>query len=188
MIKLEIISAICLGIASIGFILLPFCIEKRLSDAYESLQEIDDSIYRALDQWNQSNFHASQAYINRSSTFILDQLNADHKKINKVSEAILQEWRIACTHSINANMAIGAIDTPDISILDTISTPEDFSRIYLQCMTIFSEGNKKLVENGKLLKLKINKYRRWKNTTWSICLFFNSIGIIVGILVIARTN
>ncbi len=186
--RLTIVSALLITIATVGFVIIPFFFENKISELKEKNNEIVDtqkSVYDILLTANNLNdkFHDIIDDID-----IMAKLNLNKSTIkNKLSRVFAMRYESALFY-LNAAIASKAINRDEYnsakSKLNSFKTDQEFQSHYDKYFAISTEQTNIIDEQRKENQKSIYEWTDYKNMIWYISLAFQCMGMVIALIII----
>jgi hypothetical protein len=196
---LSIISAILIGIAVVGFLMIPNYYENRIKELSASNDTIVTKQREVFDFVIKANQKRDLHGILKDHLEILQFFYKDTNRLREKEEGILYADQYAVTHALSACRVTNKISKEHCDSVLAIITKYKISRtsktydqfrdsyfrkLYNKYIDMAAKSTNEIDEIRKNNLLQIDKLNSSKNTLWLSSFMLQSIGLALGVIVI----
>lgn len=190
-----IFSAIFIGIATVGFLIMPRYFDNPINEIEKTVADLYDAQNNTFDLIMLANLNNSQAQLFGNQVRILKKLNLDFKQIVERSQSVITMHRDSALNALNAAIVSKAVSQEQAvveknkieDLLRNTSIRPDI--VSSSLFNIYKEYWKKSADATKTLQKQIEDNRKImgtrleiKNYIWMTCVTFQSLGIILAVI------
>ncbi|MFC1617543.1 hypothetical protein ACFL2K_04920 [Candidatus Margulisiibacteriota bacterium] len=179
-------SAICIAIATIGFLIIPQVFNNKIYVLQKDLSKIRTNSDRVLMYLIEANSKADIARLMYDNIDILEVLKASNKIVSHRNRRLILTYQKYCVLALDAAICAQIVSPNSVDNrmkeIDSKNSFNELHPIYLNYFNKAGEGSLALVEKGTKIQNKINRMINKKEFFWYICFGFQSFGLIIGLI------
>ncbi|MBN1693766.1 hypothetical protein JW879_00010 [candidate division WOR-3 bacterium] len=198
--KLATVSSILVGLGTIGFPLLNYCVQSRIDEFKISKSDYLEKQMMSFDFINKSNYNIKDSYILDDHYHIIKLLDSKNKfLLDSIEYKEIQVLGNASHNALNSAISSEQVDGKDADLLsrkiysltDSFKSEKELLKKKLikeKLSDIYFDYNKKgasgtidIQKNIDKIDKNISKYKKIKNGLWPFFLVCQSFGLLLGI-------
>jgi hypothetical protein len=185
--KLAIASALLIGLASVGFLLITGIFDNRIKTNTKDNIEAVSRQREIADLLEKANSYREAAMGTSDSTEILKAVKASDDVIQKREEVRLFYYRASATYALNALLAskeLGSQEGEELFKRIQTQKMDDLKKFYVAYMKKAAEATYALQKTIDDKKTKTISLEKTKSFLWYFCFLFHSLGMVSALLAI----